>query len=116
MKLTIDDQFISLDAITSATTVCISNDPTFEENFSRAHTFLMNELKKGKPFTASQQDMARVVKTILRMSKAPFCNKIFTAFTGVVWEPFSALKHRVMPYFAGLFHFPKGSRAFRMNS
>lgn len=49
MTLTIDDRYISLEEIGKAERVCISNENHFEENFSRSHTFLMNEIKKGKP-------------------------------------------------------------------
>ena len=49
MKLTIDDRYISLEEICKASSVSVSNDKNFEENFLLGHTFLMNEIKNGKP-------------------------------------------------------------------
>lgn len=49
MKLIIDDRYISLEEIRQATHVSLSSESHFEENFSLSHTFLMNEIKKGKP-------------------------------------------------------------------
>ena len=49
MKLTIDDRYIRLEEICNASSVQVSNDAHFKENFSLGHTFLMNEIKKGKP-------------------------------------------------------------------
>lgn len=49
MKLIIDDRYISLEEISNASRVQVSKESHFEENFSLGHTFLMNEIKKGKP-------------------------------------------------------------------
>jgi len=49
MKLTIDDRYIHLEEICNASSVQVSNDAHFEANFLLGHTFLMNEIKKGKP-------------------------------------------------------------------
>ena len=49
MQLTIDNRHITLDEIIEATHIDISEDTTYEKHFSLGHTFLMNEIKKGKP-------------------------------------------------------------------
>ncbi|MBN1839255.1 MAG: aromatic amino acid lyase [Campylobacterales bacterium] len=49
MKLTLNNRYISLEEITQATQICISKEPAFQEAFMLGHTFLMNEIKKGKP-------------------------------------------------------------------
>lgn len=49
MQLTIENRYISLEEIINASSVSVSKDTNFETDFSLGHTFLMNEIKSGKP-------------------------------------------------------------------
>lgn len=49
MKLTVDSRFISLDEIAKASSICVSKDEQFCEEFSLGHNFLMEQIQEGKP-------------------------------------------------------------------
>ena len=49
MKLIIDERKITLDEIVSATTMELSQKDTFVARIEQAHSFLISEIKKGKP-------------------------------------------------------------------
>ena len=49
MQLEIDSRYIYLQEILKATKVCVSKNAHFEKEFLLGHTFLMHEIKSGKP-------------------------------------------------------------------
>lgn len=49
MQLTIDKRYISLDEISNSKNIKISQEKDFLENIEKTHTFLMQQIKDGKP-------------------------------------------------------------------
>jgi len=49
MKVNVTGELISLDEITNAEGVTLSETEAFQEKINKAHNFLVNEIKSGKP-------------------------------------------------------------------
>jgi len=96
MQLTIDTRHITLDEIINATSVDISQDPTFETHFSLGHTFLMNEIKKGKPIYGVTTGYGASGKNYLTYEQSAILQQNLYRFHGCgVGEP---LSHEIARY------------------
>ncbi|ACZ13112.1 HAL/PAL/TAL family ammonia-lyase [Sulfurospirillum deleyianum] len=49
MKLIVENRYITLKEIQCATQIDVCAHPKFEREFTKGHTFLMNQIKEGKP-------------------------------------------------------------------
>ncbi len=96
MQLTLDSRHITLDEIINATSVDISQDPTFETRFSLGHTFLMNEIKKGKPIYGVTTGYGASGKNYLTYEQSAILQQNLYRFHGCgVGEP---LSHEIARY------------------
>ena len=90
MKLIIDDRYISLEEISNASRVQVSKESHFEENFSLGHTFLMNEIKKGKPIYGVTTGYGASGKNYLTYEQSAILQQNLYRFHGCgVGEPLS---------------------------
>lgn len=96
MQLTIDARHITLDEIINATSVDISQNPTFETQFSLGHTFLMNEIKQGKPIYGVTTGYGASGKNYLTYEQSAILQQNLYRFHGCgVGEP---LNHEIARY------------------
>jgi histidine ammonia-lyase len=90
MRLLVDNRFISLKEIAGASSVCISKDENFCEEFSLGHNFLMEQIQEGKPIYGVTTGYGASGKNYLTYEQSALLQQNLYRFHGCgVGEPLS---------------------------
>ncbi|MBE0495272.1 MAG: aromatic amino acid lyase [Campylobacterales bacterium] len=90
MKLTVDNRPISLEEITQATAVCVSQEALFCQEFALGHDFLMEQIREGKPVYGVTTGYGASGKNYLTFEQSALLQQNLYRFHGCgVGEPLS---------------------------